>query len=388
MVLIVLLAVIFDRNAVSIRSVALAFFIILCIYPESIVWPGFQMSFAAVFALISAFEAGVSKFNKRLMLIKIAPEKHKVKFRLLRNIITFCFYWVIVTLLTDFIAGFATLPYCAYHFDRIPIYSCLTNLIAAPLLAIIVMPFLALGTLLLPLWSDNVFLIIAEWGIYLINQTAFWVKGFEHSVYVMPKMPSFVLVAITFGGFWLCLWKGRIRLLGLIPFILLPIFPFFHTTPDVLAYQGGKMFAIATAYGNLLIEPGKANQTARENWLAKNGQNYAEYDKNAARQAWHDGYADEKVSLSCERENLCFYKTKGKTVAFAKDYDSLKIACKKADAVFSAVNAKAEYCKAPYLIERRQMWKNGTYELKISENGDISIRSAADAMGKHLWVKP
>jgi len=387
MVLIVLLAVILDRNALSIRSVTLAFFIILCIYPESVVSAGFQMSFAAVFALVAAFEVGVSKLNKRLVLVKIAPDKKKVgSFGLLKRIARFCFYWIIITLLTDFIASFATLPFCTYHFDRIPVYSFLTNLIVAPLLAVLVMPFLALGTLLLPIWTDNFSLMIAEYGISLINKTAFWVQGLPHSTYIMPQMPSSVLAAIALGGFWLCLWQGKIRLFGLLPFALLLIYPKFYVYPDVLAYQGGKMFAVATASGDLLIEPGRANQMARETWLGKNGQDYTKYDKKAAKQAWKNGYGDEKVSLSCKNENLCYYKTKGKVIGFAKDYPSLKQACKQADIVFSTVNAKAEYCKAPYLIERRQMWKNGTYELKISENGKVYVRNAAESMGKHLWT--
>jgi competence protein ComEC len=387
MVLIVLLAVILDRNALSVRSVTLAFFIILCIYPESIVSAGFQMSFAAVFALIAAFESGMSKFNKKLMLVRMAPEKQKVRFRLFKSIITFCCFWIIVTLLTDFTASAATLPFCTYHFDRVAVYSFLTNLIAAPILTVAVMPCLALGTLLIPVWADNLPLMAAEYGIYLINQTAFWVQGLDNSVYVMPKMPNYILAVVTFGGLWLCLWKSKIRFLGLLPIILLFIYPYIYVAPDVLAYQGGKMFAVLTADGKFLIEPGRANQMARENWLSKNGEDYNDYDKEKAKNAWKKGYKDEKVSLECENDKLCYYHSKGKVIAFVKDYDSLKSACDKADVVFSTVNAEAEYCKSPLLIERRQMWQNGSYELKISGKGVISVRSAADGMGKHLWLK-
>ncbi len=387
MVLIVLMAVILDRNALSIRSVVLAFFIILCIYPESIISAGFQMSFAAVFALITAFEAGMSKLNKSVRFLKISPQKQKRKYGVVKDIITFCFYWIIVTLLTDLIASSATLPFCIYHFDRVPVYSFITNLIVAPILAVIVMPALALGTLLMPVFSDNLFLTLAEHGIYFINETALWVQSFDNYVYVMPSMPTYVLILIAMGGFWLCLLRGKIRLLGLLPFVLLFIYPKFYIPADVLAYQGGKMFAVLTADGKLLIEPGRANQMARENWLSKNGQDYKEYDKNIAKTAWKNGYSDEKVSLTCENKNLCYYRTKGKTIAFAKNYDSLKTACDTADIIFSAVNAKSEPCKATFLIDRKQMWKNGTYALKISTNGKISLKNTAENMGNHLWMK-
>ena len=386
MVLIVLLAVVANRRSLSMRSVAIAFMLILIIYPESIVSAGFQMSFAAVFALIATFETSVSHFHKRISLFRASPKKSKSVIAIVKNIFLFVISWIVITFITDFVASSATLPFCVYHFDRVAVYSFITNLITAPILGIIVMPFLLLGSLMMPFNMEGIFLKVAELGIYWINQTAFWVKGFDNSVYVMPAMPAWVLLCVTVGGFWLCLWKSKIRLLGFIPMGLIFLYPYFYTPPDVLASQGGKMFAVLSSDGKLMIEDGRANKMTRENWLSKNGQDFQKYNRSAAKKAWSEGYKDDKVSLDCS-DKLCFYKTKGKTIAFAKDYPQLKEACAKSDVVFSTVNATKKYCAAPILIERRQMWQNGTYELKVLKNGEIMIRSSADIMGKHLWLK-
>ena len=57
MVSVMLGAVLFDRRALSMRSVALAGIVLVLWQPESLTEPGFQLSFAATVALIAAFDA-------------------------------------------------------------------------------------------------------------------------------------------------------------------------------------------------------------------------------------------------------------------------------------------------------------------------------------------
>lgn len=52
MVAVMLLAIIADRRAISLRTVAIAAIAILALNPEALTSPGFQMSFAATVALI------------------------------------------------------------------------------------------------------------------------------------------------------------------------------------------------------------------------------------------------------------------------------------------------------------------------------------------------
>ena len=56
MISIMFLAVMLDRPAIALRNVALAALAILVVWPESLLDAGFQMSFAAVVALVSTYE--------------------------------------------------------------------------------------------------------------------------------------------------------------------------------------------------------------------------------------------------------------------------------------------------------------------------------------------
>ena len=61
----VIAAILFDRTAISMRSVALAAVAVLLLQPESLLGASFQMSFAAVVALVAVFEARRERYEDR-----------------------------------------------------------------------------------------------------------------------------------------------------------------------------------------------------------------------------------------------------------------------------------------------------------------------------------
>ncbi|MDN5788803.1 ComEC/Rec2 family competence protein, partial [Pseudorhodobacter sp.] len=114
MVAVMLGAVLFDRRALSMRSVALAACVLLLAQPETLLEPGFQMSFAATVALI----AGYSSLRGRARPGRIPA-------------------WVIPVLtviFTSFLAGMATAPVAAAHFNRIAGYGLIANVLAVPMM--------------------------------------------------------------------------------------------------------------------------------------------------------------------------------------------------------------------------------------------------------------
>jgi len=378
MVTVVLVAVILDKQAISMRSIGIAMILVLLIHPEALVSASFQMSFAAVYALIAAFEIGAGKLHRNLLKDK------KPKNYLLYLLII----WILGTAVTDFVASSATTPFAIYHFNRYATYSMLCNLLTAPILGIVVMPALLVAMLLLPFNLASYPLDIAGFGINLMNKTALWIESLPHSVFVIPAMPAWGLGLAVIGGAWLCLWQTRWRLLGLIPIALGMMSPLTHKAPDLITSQGGGVFAVLTPESKLLIEPSRGDKMAKETWLSKNGEDYNAYDTKKAKKLWLSGFtaADGDPSFFCSSTTLCHYKAKGKHIAIAYDYDALKEACATADIVISKVNAKKEYCRAPYLIERKGMWKSGSHAVWLEKGGNVTIRSSADEMGSRPWT--
>ena len=130
---IVLVGVMADRPALTLRTLALAAFAVLLLAPQAVVHPSFQMSFAATLALIAGYQHGLpwmSGGGKTRLAAKIALWGGRE---------------IAGLLLVSLLAGAATIPYIAYHFHRISPYGVIANLVAMPAVSVWVMPAGILG---------------------------------------------------------------------------------------------------------------------------------------------------------------------------------------------------------------------------------------------------
>jgi competence protein ComEC len=130
MLAMVMVAILLDRPALSIRSLALAAAILLLARPQDIAEPGFQMSFAAVAVLIA-----VAEWEE-------GGERVLPRGRLYR--------WVHGIVMTSLVGSLATLPFALFHFGRATHYAVLGNLLAMPVLGFWVMPAAALSVAAMP----------------------------------------------------------------------------------------------------------------------------------------------------------------------------------------------------------------------------------------------
>jgi len=150
MLAMMLLAILFDRPAISMRSLALAATIILALRPESLLEPGFQMSFAAVMSLIAIAEWEATHTAHEIAQGSVYFAQAR---RYLRGIT-----------MTSFVGSVATIPYAIYHFDRATHYAVLGNLLAMPIMGFVVMPAAALSMFLMPFGLDAWTLHVMAWG--------------------------------------------------------------------------------------------------------------------------------------------------------------------------------------------------------------------------------
>jgi len=105
MISIMFLAVMLDRPALALRNVALAALAILLVWPESLFDPGFQMSFAAVVALVAAYEWLRQREEQRAAVTMRGS---------LRQLLLF--FGGIIT--STLIASLAVAPFGIYHFHK------------------------------------------------------------------------------------------------------------------------------------------------------------------------------------------------------------------------------------------------------------------------------
>jgi len=250
----VLAAVLLDRPALTMRAVALAGLVVLAFAPESLVQPGFQMSFAATVALVSAFEG--LRGRAWWMAVQTAPG-----WRLARP--------VIGVAMTSLVAGLATAPISAFHFNALTRYGLVANLLAVPAMGLVVMPAAIVGVLAAPFGLDWLPFRVAGLGMDYVIAVARLVAGFGGAVTGVPAGPPASLALIMLGGIVGVLWIGRGRWAGLgLAGIGLALWAA-HGRPEVVIADDGRLFGFRTAGGRVLS--GTGNGFAAEAWLREDG---------------------------------------------------------------------------------------------------------------------
>jgi competence protein ComEC len=173
------------------RLVAWAAVAVLLLWPESLIGPSFQLSFAAIIALTAMWE-------------EIAPGRRRESSAWRRGLTG-----TRNMVLTSLVATLATAAFGIYHFNRFTAYGVVANMLAVPITGFWVMPFLILSLLLMPFGLESLALVPAGWGIGAILWTAKTVAAWPGAVSVVRAMPPLGIALVSLGGLWLC--PGPIR---------------------------------------------------------------------------------------------------------------------------------------------------------------------------------
>ncbi|MFS4579862.1 ComEC/Rec2 family competence protein [Phaeobacter sp. C3_T13_0] len=249
MVAMMLGAVLVDRRALSLRAVALAAMVILILRPESLLGPGFQMSFAATTALVVVF--GSLRYN-------ISPYGPRW-LRLVTGVV-----------LSSLVAGVATAPFGAAHFNMLSHYGLLANVLAVPVMGLVVVPAAVLALCLVPFGAEVLGLSLMDLGIRWILFVANWVASLEGAQGAVSMPPATILPLITLGGALLALWRGRLRWCGLPVIVMAGWLWNAHERPEVLIAPNGGIVGVMTPEGRALSRA-KGHGYAAERWAENDG---------------------------------------------------------------------------------------------------------------------
>ncbi|MEE8188204.1 MAG: ComEC/Rec2 family competence protein [Kiloniellales bacterium] len=362
MVGLVLLAVVLDRSALTLRLVAWAALAVLAVAPESLLSASFQMSFAAVTALVAGYE--VLRDRRARLFAE-------------RGLATRLSLYFSGVGLTSVIAGLATAPFAVYHFNRIAWFGLAANMLAVPVMALWIMPWAIVAFILMPFGAEGLALAPMGWGIDAVLWAAAWVAAWPGAVSIVPAMPVQGLVLVALGGTWLCLWRGPWRLYGLAAILggglLIPL----ATPPDVLASGDGKLFGLRTPDGEVILSSAKVRRFEAETWRRRLGGTKAA--------VWPRTGESAGGRLSCDPLG-CIYRARGQIVALVQDSRALLDDCALATVVISREPLRRGQCKGSrVVIDRFDLWRHGGHALWLSEAG-VRIETVGARRGVRPWV--
>ncbi|MGE5506209.1 MAG: ComEC/Rec2 family competence protein [Actinomycetota bacterium] len=358
---IVLVAVLLDRVAISMRMLAWAAAGVVLWEPEELIGPSFQMSFAAVCALIAAYE---------VLTPRQGAWRHQHP----------GFMWgaglyVFGVVVSTLVAGSATAVYGIFHFNRFAVWSVAANAIAVPLTGFWVMPWALLAFLLMPLGLEAWALVPMGWGCEGVNQVAVWVAGWPAAAITLPPLPVWGMGLFTLGLLWLCLWRTRWRLWGVPVMVAALASMAINDPPDLLVDSHGEAFGLRTLAGELLTNR-KGGKILRETWVRRAGPESPE--------RWPKAGASGDGSLRCD-ELGCVWRAKGHTVGLVLDDDALAESCAGNELVVSSVPVRHACRGARWVVDRFDLWREGAHAIWLIENGGIRVETVAGWQGDRPW---
>lgn len=365
MIGLVLLAIILDRSVISMRPLAWAALFILLILPEALLGPSFQLSFAAVAALIAAYESLPGGYGAWARGRDGSARWHVRAGR-----------HFLAVVLTSVIAIAATTPFAAYHFNRFSLYGLAANMVAVPLTDLWIMPWALAVLILMPLGLEHWALKPMIWGVQAMIDVAREVASWPGAVIAMPAMPTTALVLITLGGVWLIVWRRRVRLLGLAPIAAGIMLSLFARPPDILVSGDARLMALRAPSGGLTVWSAGGGKFETERWLLQAGEEEA--------LPWPARDAVEEGGwLTCDSLG-CLYRPPGHVVALVRQADALAEDCAEAELVVSLVPVRRN-CPGPRVIDRFDLWRNGTHAVWLEASGP-RVESVRERQGERPWV--
>lgn len=257
MTAVVLLGVMFDRPALTLRTISVAALAVLFFHPEAVVHPSFQMSFAATLALVAGYERGLPWFSKA------ADTSLGMKVAL----------WggreIVGLILASLLAGFATTLYAAFHFHRIAPYGVIANLLAMPIVSAWVMPAGMLAVLAIPFGFDGMLWRLMGDGLDWMIFVALWVASLPGAV---GRVTAFSVGPLLLGSAALivvCLLRSPLRWIGAaMGGGLACLWAFLTPLPDAFVSHDGQMAAVWNTQGRLTIMKSKGDDFTVKEWLA------------------------------------------------------------------------------------------------------------------------
>jgi competence protein ComEC len=327
MILLVFGAVLVGRRALTMRNVAIAGIIVVLVDPASVFRPSFQLSFAAVAALVGAYEnlrGGGGKDS---------------------GLAVHIWGYVKGIVVTSLIAGAATLLFSIYHFQQTSPLGVVGNLLTLPLVGFVMMPAALLAVLAMPFGVDQPFLLAMGWSVDRMLDMAAIVAGWSTHLRAAPLLTPLALLVGLAALCWFAFFKDRWRLLGPALAVPLVILLAVDHPPDVLIADTTKAMTVRESTG-LALADGKPESFALDVWR----DTYAEPITTAAEQ-------------SCDSIACVGTSTAGFSYAIVKDPAGFADECGRANLIVARV-APPIWCNSGTVIGPADLAAHGVHWLR------------------------
>ncbi|MDT8757625.1 ComEC family competence protein [Sphingomonas psychrotolerans] len=364
--LLVLLALTLGREAITLRLVAAGAVLVLLLWPEALAGPSFQLSFAAVTAIVALHESPkVRGWFK--------PREEGRGRRLLRGLGSL--------LLTGVAVELALMPIGLFHFHKAGIYGALANIIAIPLTTFVIMPLEALAlTLDLAGIGAPVWWLTAR-ALDLLLWLAHTTASAPGAVAALPVMPGGAYALIVPGALWVALWRTQARWAGALPFTLGIGWALLTPPPDLLVTGDGRHLAIRMEDGEMALLRDRPGDYTRSTLGENSGAEEAELSllSDAPGARCSPDLCLVEVPAGGRRWRILATRS-----AYLVPWSEMLGACRTADIVVSERRLPPGCTPRWLKLDREALAKTGGVAINFANTEVRTVRGG----GSHPWLNP
>jgi competence protein ComEC len=368
MTLILLGSVLADRPALTMRNLAFAALAVIVLEPEALLGASFQLSFAAVAALVAVFESRVSargRLNAKKVAAKKTPasrtEAEAEARSLAENLAERSRHGVFGALFATFCATSATASFMAYDFHELSPYVLIGNPLTLAMIEFFAVPAALVGALLYPFGLDSLVWTYLGAGINLIMVIAERIGSAPGASIALPAFASWSLACLTLAVLSAVLWRTwtlRLTALPLLALGLLGAASGDHF--DLAVSPTGDVAALRDADGQLTILGKKREAFASEQWLRADADSRIAADR----------------SGRCDLLGCVGLLRNGEAAALVLEESAFHEDCARAEIVISPLHAPRS-CAPKILLDRGRLAETGAVTFAFGPKGMVSRTARA-----------
>ncbi len=395
---VVMLCVLYDKTIHPTRCLCLAAIVILLITPEALLSPGLQMSFAACFALVKAFElydGYIFKWLRRRLRKnsndvagKSVLYKSYRLFILVQLNALICIEYLAKLMIASVAASAATTPFIIYHFNQFAPYGVIANLICVPLTDFFIMPLGLLSMLLMPIGLEKLTLMLLGHGITFMLYIAHKISMYKYADIHVSEIQNIGIIIISVGMFMLCVTSSNI--LRIISIVMITIgFSARKDYNDIILVVSGDAKIFAVRYDTIT---GNSNDQ-QHNILQKKYIFSSRQQERFTQNVWEQKIGKtrflphginhwarkSKCGIQGCKNDICMLRTsKGEnSIVIGSNIDNLNMLCQqyKPD-IFINMHNNMKCSFSIYNITLSDLRKNGTHVINDTTQKTISIKTS------------
>ncbi len=355
MTIIMLGAVLFGRRALTMRNLGFAALAVIAVEPEQIAGASFQLSFAAVAALIAVQEARLRRAPEDLF-AEPAPRQMPAppwagRVRRAGSAVLHLFTATIC-------ATGATASFMAAEFHELSPYVFVGNPLTLAMIEFFAVPGALLGTILYPLGLDAPVWHWVGWGIRIVMTVARFLAAAPASTVHLPAFSTWALPCLTLGILSVVIWRTPLLRLTTVPWLVLGLLGAASgSRPDLVVAPTGESLAIRGPDGRLGTV-GRTSAFTAEQWLRADGD---------ARLPEVVGRAGLTLSgTRCDRLACVAPLPGGSFVSLVTDAAAFPEDCGRAELIVTPLAAPAS-CGAKLVVDRISLQTTGALALTRSD---------------------